>query len=203
MADLVLDTDASDPHIDAEAMNFFGGGVRSATPSPEHKGNTSESDIGKDAEDFFRNKKSNGEPQTNNTGAGSNGQGAASTAMAVGLPDKTKKSVELNKETIAQSIGKAIIAFLNNIGISPSSIEGQNFALTEGNAARETGGLNQARAFETVEKVSGIRPEVLQLALPEKNVFQSMNLSMANANQNTVKSQIVGTQQQAEIVASR
>jgi len=163
---------------------------------------TSEHDIGnKAAEDFLRNKKSNGEPQTNNTGAGSNGQGAASTAMAVGLPKEADKSVELNKETIAQSIGKAIIAFLNNIGISPSSVEGQNFALTERNAALATGGVNQNRSLETVEKVTGIDPKVLALALPEQGVFKSFN--MTNANQNTVKSQIVGTQQQAEIVASR
>jgi hypothetical protein len=141
----------------------------------------------------------------NNAGTGSVNTASASAGMSrtIGMPNEEEsKSVNLNQETITQSIGKAIIAFLNNIGIPLSSVEGQNVAFNEGNDARTTGGvINQSRALNTVEKVTGIDPKVLALALPEQSVFKSFN--MANANQNTVKSQIVGTQQQAEIVASR
>jgi len=108
---------------------------------------------------------------------------AASNSRTIPLPDKTEKNVELSQETFTQSIGKAIMAFLNNIGISPSSVEGQNVLVSANNNIN----IDHNQLAETTQKVTGIRPDILALAGKESCTLKTAGAcELSHANQNTI-----------------
>lgn len=188
MAGLVLGQDISDPHIDTIAKNFFGGESRLATSLLEPKGGTTDPHIDTVAKNFF--------------GAESSSATGANTAMSRSLGEEQAEQKQGSTPEIDNGgLVKFIVQFLaQSLGLSsavtPHLEAGINGATVS--AAPSHGDVMQV-AGQQVEKVAGLNQELLKeaLQLGRNNVKAGVSADAVHANQNTVKAQVVGTQQQA------